>query len=261
MIISLPSDGPHKFLLRVQRAIGKGKHMIDLKLPYVLRSHPRTTIPTTAYAIKDGRILPYKGDNLSAGGALLSDGPPLEVESEYRLILCLPDSVPIALRCRVVRLHLDAHKQTAYGVAFRRGDAKSEDYLHHLVLSHLKNQKVPMPSVLVVDDCANARRAIKRELRSLGMTAVLAPMPLDAVRLLRDETLHIQVAIVDLHLGPADGFQLLKYLDKEYQHIRRILISGESRSGQLELAVSTGHAHAVLPKPWDREHIAKALAA
>ncbi len=235
--------------------------MIDPQLQSGLRAWARAAIPATAHAVRDDKILSsYRVENLSAGGALLSGDPPLVLESEYRLILNLPDSRPIALTGRVVRQHVDANGKKGYGIAFQGTDADTEDYIHNVILSHLENQPEPTPSILVVDDCANVRHAIKRELRSLGMSVVLAAMPLDALRLLLDKGIQIEVAIVDLFLGSADGFQLLKYLETEHPHIRRILISGHPRACQLDLAVSTGHAHAVLPKPWDREQIARAIA-
>jgi hypothetical protein len=63
--------------------------MNDLQLKDVLRLWPRAaTIPASVNIIRDGeRLGHYKVGNLSAGGVFLSGGPPLVLESEYRLIL------------------------------------------------------------------------------------------------------------------------------------------------------------------------------
>lgn len=236
--------------------------MISSQLQGRLRTRPRAAIAATAYAVRNGNILSlYKVDNLSAGGVLLSDGPTMVPGTDYRLILNLPDARPVALTGRVVRQYVDANGNTGYGIVFQDTDPDIEDFIHNVILSDLETQQGPTPSVLVVDDCANIRHALERELHALGMRTVLATMPLDALRLLHDKEIKIEIAIVDLFLGPADGFQLLKYLEKEYPEIRRVLISGQARNCQLDLAVSSGHVHAVLPKPWDCEHLAGVIAA
>jgi DNA-binding NtrC family response regulator len=158
-----------------------------------------------------------------------------------------------------VRIRADSDGNIGYGVAFEGIQTDAEDYIHDVILSYLEQQQECPTSVLVVDDCANIRRAIKTELRSQRMGVLLAAMPLDAIRLLQDSDNRISVVIVDMFLGPADGITLLKYIECEYPHIRRILISGRSRADQLDLAVHTGRAHAVLTKPWGQGQIIKAI--
>ncbi len=179
----------------------------------------------------------------------------------YRLVLELPGSRPLPLTGRVMRRQDNTHGDYCYGIAFSDVDAAVEDQLQDLVLSRLEQQHCNLPKVLVVDDSVVARKALSQELQGLGLSPLLAPMPLDALRLLLNKEVQIDIAIVDLYLGPADGYQLLKYMAKTFPAIRRILISGRCRLSQLELALSAGYAHAILPKPWGREQILHAIAA
>jgi len=222
-----------------------------------LRSWPRNFLNATASSGNGQSI--YRISNLSAGGALISGGEEMAIDSQCCLVLNLPDLQPIKVIGRIVRTLLDAHGHKSYGVAFHGLDADTEDLIHNFVLSQLEQQYRKAPLVLVVDDSVNTRRALERDLRSLGVSTLLAAMPLDAVRLLCNQEIHVDLAMVDLSLGPADGLHLLKHMEETYPNIRRVLISGRQRTCQLELAVAFGHAHAILPKPWNREQLSEVI--
>ena len=235
-------------------------HRVDCQMFNDVRSWPRNFINTTASVTrKDGSISTCRMRNLSAGGVLLSCGEDLAAGCDYHVVLNLPGLQPIEVNGRLVRIQTDPHGHNSYGIAFQNVDPDTEDRIHNFLLLQLEHRYNQTPFALVVDDCVNTRRALERDLRAIGVSTVLAAMPLDALRILSDQNLAINLAIVDLKLGPADGVQLLKYLEKQHPTVRRVLISGQQRTCQLELAVKFGHAHAVLPKPWKRDHLKEVI--
>lgn len=54
----------------------------------------------------------------------------------------------------------------------------------------------------------------------------------------------VDVVVVDQLLGIYDGKQLLRWLEKEYPHIRRIMLTGDAR-----VDIDQAAAHIVLIKP------------
>jgi CheY-like chemotaxis protein len=104
------------------------------------------------------------------------------------------------------------------------------------------------------------RRALARDVQSLGHNAVATATSLEASWALQQRRLpSIQAAVVDLFLGGEDGTHLLAFLADQYPSVRRVLLSGAVRSCQLELALASGRAHAVLEKPWSMEGLALAI--
>jgi CheY-like chemotaxis protein len=117
----------------------------------------------------------------------------------------------------------------------------------------------PDPVILLVDDCENTCRALGRDLRALGRCSLAVSDPTSAVMLLLDPDVRVEAAVVDLFLGADDGLDLLGFLEKRHPDIRRVLISGQVRSAQLDLALASGRADAVLSKPWSRKALAAVL--
>ena len=116
------------------------------------------------------------------------------------------------------------------------------------------------PAILVVDDSRQICTALQRELSDLGRSSHCFQSPDEAIDLLSNPDIKIDIALVDLVLKEHNGLELLEYLAKHRPEVRRILISGRVEYSLLEKIHVMGTVHAVLPKPWDPARLAKALA-
>lgn len=226
------------------------------------RRYPRSRgVVATAVVLAEGT---YAGafvvEDLSAGGALLIGDPRLERGKHVKVLLQLEGRRHITLSAEVVRHQVRESGDHLFAVAFRNVEAAAEGWIQGAVLSALKRcHASPEASVLVVDDSPEIHRALERDLHALGVEMVAAATPLDAVRHLQDPEVQIKVALVDLYLGRTDGLDVLALLADDYPGIHRVLMSGRVRPCQLELALLSGRAHEILPKPWERQTLANIL--
>ena len=83
------------------------------------------------------RVASYLAENLSASGALLSDGPELALGAELNLSLKLRGDT-WHVRGRVVRVHRDQDGRVAIGVSFPSIVPKVQDLIQNHVLSCLR---------------------------------------------------------------------------------------------------------------------------
>lgn len=226
------------------------------------RRHPRSGgVTATAVVLAENR---YAGafvvEDLSAGGALLIGDPRLDLGEYVNILLQLEGKRPLHLWAEVVRHQVREAGEHLFAVAFRNMRATEEDRIQGAVLSALERRRAsPDASVLVVDDAPEIHRALQRDLHAFGVGMLSAATPLEAVRHLQDPDVQIDIALVDLHLGHADGTDVLAFLAEDHPEIRRVLMSGRARPCQLELALSSGRAHEVLSKPWERRTLANLL--
>lgn len=226
------------------------------------RRHPRSEVVGTALVLAANKYSGlYLVENLSAGGALLVGEARLQPGERLKVVLQLPGRKPISVSAEVLRRQVNDAQECLFAVAFQHLSPDIEDTIQQVVLATLERlHDASHPEVLVIDDSRQVCRALERDLRALGRRAISAATPLDAVGRLNDGERHIDTAIVDLRLGHADGLEFLSFLSDGHSGVRRILMSGDIRPCQLELAVSSGRAHAVLEKPWSREGLSKVLA-
>lgn len=225
------------------------------------RSRPRTEVPASAVLLAGGRSSGrYVVENLSAGGALLLGEGRLRPGERVTMLLQLSGLKPIRLHAEVVRQEGGEAGAARLAVAFRHLAPSVEDVIHRVVLATLEHlTEVSVPHVLVIDDAPQVCRALERDLHALGRRAVSAATLEEAVTSLSGGERHIDAALVDLRLGQADGLELLAFLADRRPDVRRILMSGNLRPCQLELAVTSGRAHAVLDKPWSRADLRRVL--
>ena len=116
----------------------------------------------------------------------------------------------------------------------------------------------PASAVLVVDDSPEVLRSLGRAILATGHPVVSTTDSATALRCLADPESSVGIAIVDLFIGEEDGLDLLARLAADHPRVRRVLMSGQVRGCQLDLALSRGLAHAVLSKPWDRQQLIRA---
>lgn len=225
------------------------------------RKHQRAEVLSTATVLAEGGSSGvFLVKNLSAGGVLLLGDARWREGERMTVLLHLPGREPLRLFAEVLRRRLSAAQESLWAMAFRQVPSELEDLLEEVARAALQSHReAPPHEVLVVDDSREVRHALQRDLRALGECGVLAATPLEAVSCL-NETPHIDTAIVDLRLGHADGLDFLCFLAEDHPTVRRVLMSGNIRPTQLELAIVSGRAHAVLEKPWSRRSLAQVIA-
>jgi CheY-like chemotaxis protein len=185
-------------------------------------------------------------ENLSARGAFLTGELFLAPGSQVDLVLQLQGHPLVCLEAVVLRTEVSASR-SGFAVTFRN------------VPAEVQEEKAALPKVLILDDSAGVGQALTRDLRRLGLRAVAETSFQQAQHWLCPEEAAIETVVADLRLGEVDGSAVLLSLSERQPGIRRVLMSGDIRRGQLELARIAGHAHAVLPKPWDQPMLRRAL--
>jgi CheY-like chemotaxis protein len=234
--------------------------MTSASAPPGRRGHPRVEVMATAVVLTARRYAGhYLVENLSAGGALLIGEPGLEPGERVEVLLQLPGREPMALSAEILRRQVNGCGQHLSAVAFRDLAPGAEDAIQETILEALERSNAP-GDVLVIDDSAEVCHALQRDLRALGRRALSATSPPEAVSLLEERPHRVDTALVDLRLGDADGLEVLGVLSAARPGLRRVLMSGEIRPCQLELALLSRKVDAVLGKPWSREVLARVVA-
>ena len=109
------------------------------------RHHPRVDVAASAVVLMPGSSSPvrYVVDDLSVGGALLRDGPPLMTGDVIRMALHLRCSAPLLLDAELVRRKPNSGLGSGYAVAFRQLTAAQEDVIQDAILNALEELNAP----------------------------------------------------------------------------------------------------------------------
>jgi hypothetical protein len=102
------------------------------------RQHRRAVSNTTAHVKTTRSLIKYAVRNLSVGGALLTDGPPLPAGTLVEVVIHVPLYPEIRVKARVVHRvdTLDGDKCT--GIAFLHQNDVTEDHIQAALLSELE---------------------------------------------------------------------------------------------------------------------------
>jgi CheY-like chemotaxis protein len=112
--------------------------------------------------------------------------------------------------------------------------------------------------ILVIDDDATLRKAIRRLLEVAGHAVLEAGEGEAALNLLDRE--RVDVVLTDLYMPKVDGIELIRSLRKKPTSMRIVAMSVASAAGpanMLELAQRLGAA--ILPKPFTNEELLAAV--
>jgi excisionase family DNA binding protein len=139
----------------------------------------------------------------------------------------------------------------------------------------LKHQDMPIPDdfatydettaivgtsvkrILIIDDEAEIRNAIRRVLRPSGFDIISAADGFQAgVKLLSEKP---DLITLDLSMPKLDGYEVLQFIQQQpsMRHIKIVVISGLSKN-DLDKALGLG-ADLALPKPFDNERLRHAV--
>lgn len=113
-----------------------------------------------------------------------------------------------------------------------------------------------MTSVLVVDDDAQLRSALARELADQGMAVEVAPSVEEAVSVLG--RMNVDVLVTDLRMSDRDGIDLLTTARQISGHTRTILMSAYASARDYQTAIQLG-AVKVLCKPFTPSEMLEAV--
>lgn len=223
------------------------------------RKQPRVSVPATlTLARGPGYIGTYHLHDVSQGGARVMGRPQVVLGEEVDVLLHLPGREGLALTAKVVHLILPPKGAPAVGLRFEHTSEKSEESLLQAIMEVLAQMEQNQDRVaLVADDSDDVRHSLMRELEILGWQVVEASCLEQAKAVLKSSNSQIQLALVDLYLGNDDPLALMTHLRQSFPEVRRILISGQTRTGELHLIASAIPAHGVLTKPWDCRQLAR----
>jgi two-component system, NtrC family, sensor kinase len=109
------------------------------------------------------------------------------------------------------------------------------------------------PTLLVVDDDDNVRRALRRVLRRTRCRVLDAPEAQSALGVLEQE--RVQVVISDYRMPGMSGVEFLRVVKDRWPRIQRVLLTGQADSNAIEEAVNRSEIFRFIWKPWDDGHL------
>jgi CheY-like chemotaxis protein len=112
--------------------------------------------------------------------------------------------------------------------------------------------------VLVVEDNANLRRVVVRQVRDLGYRAIEADGPRTALALLANERIDVLFSDVVMP-GPMDGFELADEVARHWPETKVLLTSGFPGAAMTDRLAAYGRSVRLLGKPYRREELAQLL--
>ncbi|HEX9243156.1 MAG TPA: ATP-binding protein [Anaeromyxobacter sp.] len=116
-----------------------------------------------------------------------------------------------------------------------------------------KSAGAPAPTLLVVDDDDNVRRALRRVLRRTSCRFLDAPDAASALALLEQNP--VQVVVSDYRMPGMSGVEFLRVVKERWPRIQRVLLTGQADSTAIEEAVNRSEIFRFIWKPWDDGHL------
>ncbi|HMP78912.1 MAG TPA: sigma-54 dependent transcriptional regulator [Pirellulaceae bacterium] len=121
----------------------------------------------------------------------------------------------------------------------------------------MKRSKIEtMPKLIIVDDDRHLLQSMGQWLENQGFQVILAPDRASAELAFREDT--IDLALIDIRLGPDDGFDVLRFARLHSPQTVALMITGYATPDTLVEAISAG-AVDVLTKPIIDDELLMAL--
>jgi DNA-binding NtrC family response regulator len=112
-------------------------------------------------------------------------------------------------------------------------------------------------TVLFVDDDEIVLMSLQRGLRDEPYNKVFARSGKDALRILKDNDVH--VVVTDMRMPEMSGLEFLKIVKENYPNVVRIVFSGYIQVTTLLTAINQGEIYRYIPKPWKVDDDFKAV--
>lgn len=116
-----------------------------------------------------------------------------------------------------------------------------------------------MARILVIDDDADVRRAIRRHLQSDGHEVVEAPDGKAGMRLFREHP--TDLVVTDLFMPEQEGLETIRELRRSFKDLKILVVTGAAPGSALDFraqATMLGAA-ATLGKPFTRDELLGAV--
>lgn len=108
-------------------------------------------------------------------------------------------------------------------------------------------------TVLFVDDDRITLKALERAMQSEPYRSRFALSGSQALDIMDQET--VDVVVTDLMMPEMDGMMLLDWVQAEYPHIIRVVLSALSDTDTILEAINAGSVYRYIVKPWNREEL------
>src|SRR3990172_2599422 len=112
---------------------------------------------------------------------------------------------------------------------------------------------MPLASILIVDDDALVRQALRRDLEKLDFVLHLADSPSSAFEILRKE--RIDIVISDHAMPGMTGLRFLRLVRDRYPQVVRIMLTRAASLHTALQAINQDEIYRFLEKPWDRDEL------
>ena len=160
--------------------------------------------------------------DLSAGGALLVNGPLLATKTDCTLLLRVPGLGPLRLNAQTVHTAAVGNDRYAVGIRFTRLAPAVAEGLRDLVEQEL--ERALQPSVLVADHDLARLSDLAEDLADLGERPLLALTPLEVVHWLCDPETTVELALLSEELYEKSGSGVFDFVRAEFPQVRAVLL-------------------------------------
>jgi len=108
-------------------------------------------------------------------------------------------------------------------------------------------------TVLFVDDDRITLKALERAMQAEPYRSRFALSGSQALDIMDQET--VDVVVTDLMMPEMDGMMLLDWVQAEYPHVIRVVLSALSDTDTILEAINNGSVYRYIVKPWNREEL------
>jgi hypothetical protein len=222
------------------------------------RRAARGHVSAVAVLLEGQRLLGnHRVLNLSSGGALLVGRAPHGANKQLDVLLRMSTGKVVKGQATIVREE-SVDDSSVFAIEFVKLSDDGAEAINTLVLTAVADEREP--TSLVITTTPEVDQLLRRHLGALGHPAFGVSTIADATRLLEAPN-QLAVALVDLGLGPTLSGQLLQYLASHQPGIRRIVVGKAARTRAAPALPPrvARLAHAVVPRPWTHDDLARAL--
>jgi hypothetical protein len=189
----------------------------------------------------------YRVLNLSSGGALLVGRAPRKKPGHLDVLVRMSTGRTVRAAAVIVREE-SVDESSVFALEFIHVSPDDIDAIDNLLLTAVEDEREP--TTLVVAGAPEIRLLLRRRLNGLGHPSFGVGTRQDAVKFLEEPNV-VEAALVDIELDTAP--KVLAYLAEKHPQIRRIAITSDATPATAPLADE------VVPSPWTRESLARAL--
>lgn len=113
---------------------------------------------------------------------------------------------------------------------------------------------IKITNLLAVDDERSILSSLKRVFMDYDVEIEIATSGIEALQYLQGDTI-FDVIISDYRMPAMNGIQFLKEASNIQPNARRILMTGQAPSEEIEAALANKIIHTHIAKPWDNDKL------